>query len=965
MAEISLMGVTAIICQKDNSIWKNIDDSLCRLEILKSEKDSKFRLVAISTDNRCIFNKWVRTNSNISKCSDLFLEIKQVSSQSSTTDFIGVNFAYKEEVEKFYNCFSKCIETLQNQRELYIQQQKLGIANGADQLSRHSISISSSISFDGGLNLLANSGGIPPPSISTGTFSDLPLPPPPTNYYDNHTGLPIDLNSLPPPPPVVVITPSSSSPPKANTKVNTHHSVGFRLPPPAATTTTALTTAAANLNLGSSQTPINGSPPVEGSLTSSSSGSTAGNALQDLFAPPKPGVSITTTTIRVSANNTESTIMKTSSGRKSIRARSSTAADQQKKTIGKKDGLAISLQNVEGLQNIAENLEDETLNLLDLVNEKVVNPSLTNNNVFMQSIQKLYEHLQILFILSAESAKTHHGAKIVQQITSLLARGPSQNEYFSGISPTYQWYNLDEVNSSVAGIHNLQYVKKNLIPTIAHLSTAVRVLGLQASLEVDWMSRNKSSEPEKIVVQLAALSRELINAMVRLMAATTSYCSVCNSINTLKAESPSNINRIRSPSTADLVNIWDELKQLKTPLPTIPKDGSILKVTLNQLLLLLTSETNYDSKFMKTFITTYQSFASPGLLFSKLIERFNVPDWYSKDRQKILTIQQRVIVVLKYWIENQSSDFDQDVIDQIYYFIDHTLATSSDGYGGLAKQLRELLDLMIQDREVKFELLFQMPGRISFQEDSILSPIELFSEWSPQFIAQQLTLIDFSIFKEIEPRELLNQNFNKPKFKYRSPNVMRLINRSTQFSFWVAMTILMDGKKEKRLKNFEKFCDVAKHLYKMNNFNTLMSLIAGLNLTPVHRLKKTKKKLSSSATSMLDDCEKLFSSKKSFKNYRDHLASVTLPCIPYLGFNLTDLTFIEEGNPDNVSTDSSVPLINFKKRELIFQAWTDINHFQQTPYQFQVQEPLNTFLLHFPVLEEKELYDLSCALEPK
>jgi len=963
------MGVTAIICQKDNSIWKNIDDSLCRLEILKSEKDSKFRLVAISTDNRCIFNKWVRTNSNISKCSDLFLEIKQVSSQSSTTDFIGVNFAYKEEVEKFYNCFSKCIETLQNQRELYIQQQKL---NGADHLSRHSISISSSISFDGGLNHLASSGGLPPPPadiVTTKTnnlpnmYSDLPLPPPPPTM---NSGEPIDLNSLPPPPLIVFSsspssssTSSTTSSPIITTSQPRPTSVSFKLPP---TTTTALTTAAANLSLNSSQTLTQQDG---GSLNSHHGGTAAGNALQDLFAPPKAGVVssvVTTTTIRVS--NTESTIMKTSSGRKSIRARSSTH-DQQRKTIGKKDGLAISAQNVEGLQNIAENLEDETLNLLDLVNEKVVNPLVSNNNVFTQSLMKIYEHLQILFILSSESAKTHHGAKIVQQITSLLARGPSQNEYFSGIAPTYQWYNLDEVNSSVAGIHNLQYVKKNLIPTIAHLSTAVRVLGLQASLEIDWMSRNMSSEPEKIVVQLAALSRELINAMIRLMAATTSYCSVCNSINTLKAESPNNINRIRSPSTADLVNIWDELKQLKAPLPTIPKDGSVLKVTLNQLLLLLTSETNYDSKFMKTFITTYQSFASPGLLFTKLIERFNVPDWYSKDRQKILTIQQRVIVVLKYWIENQSSDFDQDVIDQIYYFIDNTLATSSDGYGGLAKQLRELLDLMIQDREVKFELLFQMPGRISFEEDSILSPIELFSEWSPQFIAQQLTLIDFSIFKEIEPRELLNQNFNKPKFKYRSPNIMRLINRSTQFSFWVAMTILMDGKKEKRLKNFEKFCDVAKYLYKMNNFNTLMSLHAGLNLTPVHRLKKTKKKLSSSAVSMLDDLEKLFSSKKSFKNYRDHLASVTLPCIPYLGFNLTDLTFIEEGNPDNVSTDSSVPLINFKKRELIFQAWNDINHFQQTPYQFQVQEPLNTFLLHFPVLEEKKLYYLSFAIEPK
>eukprot|EP01132_Coremiostelium_polycephalum_P008350 gene8350-10256_t len=777
------------------------------------------------------------------------------------------------------------------------------------------------------------------------SFLDLPLPPPPTQSTDEDLPA-IIIDSLPPPPPILSI-PSTSTDGSAVTLNNQ-----TKRPPPPVKPRSSLSLSVSGNGIQNYNSPPSTSPhSIPPTL--------------DIFTPNKKPptttttiVTTTTTTITRLGGSSNENILKTASGRRSIRSRStSTDYTQQKKTIGRKDG--VSLQNVEGLQNIGEALEEETLNFLDLVNEKIVNPE--SNVLFTQTISKIYEHLQILFILIAESASSHHGSKIISQITDRLAKGGDSS---TSSSPTSQWYHLEEINASVSGIHNLLNVKKNLVPAIAYLSNSVRILGLQASLEVDWMSRNKSSEPEKIVVQLACLSGELISSINRLIAATSSYCGVCKTILPLKND-PSLMNRVRSPSTADIINIWDELRIIKE-IPTYT-NGTILKATLNQLVLLLTNDSNYDSKFLKTFITTYQSFASPGLLLTKLIERFNVPEWYTTNKTKISTIQQRVIVFLKYWIVNQSSDFDQDVIDQIYYFIDTTL--TQDGYAELSKLLKELMDKMIEDREVKLELLFQMPPRIQFEEDSILSPMELFSDWSPQSIAQQLTLIDFSIFKEIEARELLNQNFNKPKMKYRAPNVMRMINRSTQISYWVAMVILLEGKKEKRLKHFEKFLDIAKHLLKMNNLNTLMSLIAGLNMTPVHRLKKTKKKLSSSALSTLSETERIFSSKKSFKNYRDHLTTITPPCIPYLGFNLTDLTFIDEGNPDTFpqESNSQVPglLINFKKREQFYQAWNDLSHYQQYPYPFQQEEPLNTFLLHFPVLDEKDLYDLSTSLEPR
>lgn len=59
--------------------------------------------------------------------------------------------------------------------------------------------------------------------------------------------------------------------------------------------------------------------------------------------------------------------------------------------------------------------------------------------------------------------------------------------------------------------------------------------------------------------------------------------------------------------------------------------------------------------------------------------------------------------------------------------------------------------------------------------------------------------------------------------------------------------ILMHTKVEDRVKVWEKIIDISKALLKLHNYNTLMSIIAGLNNSCVFRLKKTRKKLLSSA----------------------------------------------------------------------------------------------------------------------
>jgi len=64
--------------------------------------------------------------------------------------------------------------------------------------------------------------------------------------------------------------------------------------------------------------------------------------------------------------------------------------------------------------------------------------------------------------------------------------------------------------------------------------------------------------------------------------------------------------------------------------------------------------------------------------------------------------------------------------------------------------------------------------------------------------------------------------------------------------------ILSQDQGRQRIKMYEKMIDIAKHLEKINNFNTLMGILAGIKLAPIHRLKKIQKKVTSSKIEVLE-----------------------------------------------------------------------------------------------------------------
>lgn len=68
-----------------------------------------------------------------------------------------------------------------------------------------------------------------------------------------------------------------------------------------------------------------------------------------------------------------------------------------------------------------------------------------------------------------------------------------------------------------------------------------------------------------------------------------------------------------------------------------------------------------------------------------MFERYDAPV-HKIPRKNVVQIQIRVSVVLKYWVENQSIDFDQSLIQRLFEFYEK-LAT--DGHDNLSKLLKK------------------------------------------------------------------------------------------------------------------------------------------------------------------------------------------------------------------------------------------------------------------------------------
>eukprot|EP00297_Palpitomonas_bilix_P023714 CAMPEP_0113894482 /NCGR_PEP_ID=MMETSP0780_2-20120614/16752_1 /TAXON_ID=652834 /ORGANISM="Palpitomonas bilix" /LENGTH=629 /DNA_ID=CAMNT_0000885047 /DNA_START=31 /DNA_END=1920 /DNA_ORIENTATION=- /assembly_acc=CAM_ASM_000599 len=401
--------------------------------------------------------------------------------------------------------------------------------------------------------------------------------------------------------------------------------------------------------------------------------------------------------------------------------------------------------------------------------------------------------------------------------------------------------------------------------------------------------------------------------------------------------------------------------------------------SFNKLVERLTFIASWDGsaymRYLKTFLLTYRSFSTPAELFHKLKERFDQPSFgkagqdEEEEREKKNQLQVRVCSVLSKWVDNNPEDFSEEMMNTVLQFVKAKLETNQ-AHDTSAKKLRAAIERMKKVAKEKVAKTYASPPPMPIlpRDPSLLfsSHLSIF-DINEEEIARQLTLIDFKIFSSIKPVELLNQAWNKPKLKHRAPNVLAMISRFNGVSNWVARAVVEKEKLKDRVQVLTKLVTIAEHLRGLNNFNAAMAVVAGLSNAAVHRLRHTFDDLPRKSADALKALKELLKSDGAYKGYRDALHTSNPPIVPYLGVYLTDLTFIEDGNPDNVGD-----LINFTKREYVFNVILEVQQYQQLGYNLLDIVQVRDLLLTFPSFEldtqkqfEDEMYAMSLKREPR
>jgi son of sevenless-like protein len=196
---------------------------------------------------------------------------------------------------------------------------------------------------------------------------------------------------------------------------------------------------------------------------------------------------------------------------------------------------------------------------------------------------------------------------------------------------------------------------------------------------------------------------------------------------------------------------------------------------------------------------------------------------------------------------------------------------------------------------------------------------------APNLIAECLTKTEQGLFLKIHPSMCLDSDLLAT-----SPPVQDIINRFNNVSYWVAHEIVTTPNLKKRISLVKHYISVAEHCKLIGNFNTLLEIIAGLNMSPVQRLKRTWLKLHRSKKTF-DSLEALMDSNHNYSAYRQALAETQTPCLPYVGVFFRDFTFIDVGNSSFVRPN----FVNICKLKMMSGVAREMERYQSIEYRFE------------------------------
>eukprot|EP01125_Pyxidicula_operculata_P011200 TRINITY_DN3660_c0_g1_i4.p1 TRINITY_DN3660_c0_g1~~TRINITY_DN3660_c0_g1_i4.p1 ORF type:complete len:2686 (-),score=672.81 TRINITY_DN3660_c0_g1_i4:422-8479(-) len=378
-------------------------------------------------------------------------------------------------------------------------------------------------------------------------------------------------------------------------------------------------------------------------------------------------------------------------------------------------------------------------------------------------------------------------------------------------------------------------------------------------------------------------------------------------------------------------------------------------------------------------LLTYTSFTNKNALLDLMLERFRIdlsnPE-VNNDKNKLLQIRFKSAAFITAWIQ---SYFEEDWMDdkefqeKLQKFINEFPEKEDVQVKSLFSNITQKLEKAktkrwIEEKEKDIKSTFSKKSldtmnSTSSSSSSVSSLKSLdFDSWDVNVIAEQITLIDAKLWRELPGRECIQYTKSKKKH-LECPRVLAFIERFNDITSFSSTQVVLQTKWKERVKMLNKLIALAMKCKELGNYNAMMAIMSGLNATPVHRLKHTWESITKKSQSDFEYMNELMSREDNFRNFRTWIRDTQPPKIPYLGIILQDLLFIDEGNT-NLDENN---WINIQKRrrwkiviDQIEQCNVDMYFNTLTPNQ-----SIQNYLLSYTGKDEKWSYDRSLLIEPR